>query len=191
MKPPRGGVKVQSGVPWSSLLLGTAQGAVGLVAEATVAVFTLYFVLAEGPRFRQKLLTSLSGDAEARAQAVTALAEVHHDVEQYMVNRVLINAGLGLVTWVVYALYGLEHAAVWGLTTALLHFVPYVGPAVGLSSRPPWRCSSTEPSRTCALWPASTWRWSPSRGTWSIPSSSGSSCGCPRPWSSSGRCSGS
>jgi predicted PurR-regulated permease PerM len=26
----------------------------------------------------------------------------------------------------------LDHAAVWGMTTALLHFVPYVGPAVGL-----------------------------------------------------------
>jgi predicted PurR-regulated permease PerM len=37
------------------------------------------------------------------------------------------------VTWAVYAVYGLEHAAIWGITTALLHFVPYVGPAIGLA----------------------------------------------------------
>ena len=132
VKPPPGGVKVQSGVPWGTLLLGTAQGALALTAEATIAVFTLYFALAEGPRFRQKLLRALSRDAEAREHAVIALREVHHDLERYMVNRVLINAALGLVTWGAYALYGLEHAAIWGLTTGLLHFVPYVGPAFGL-----------------------------------------------------------
>lgn len=132
VKPPPGGVKVQPGVPWGELLLGTAQGALALIGEATIAVFTLYFALAEGPRFRQKLLRALARDAEARDRAVNALREVHHDLEQYIVNRFLINAALGLVTWGVYALYGLEHAAVWGLTTGLLHFVPYVGPAFGL-----------------------------------------------------------
>ena len=132
VKPPPGGVKIQSSVPWGTLLLGTAQGALALTAEATIAVFTLYFALAEGPRFRQKLLRALSRDAEARDHAVIALREVHQDLERYMVNRVLLNGALGLVTWAVYALYGLEHAAIWGLTTGLLHFVPYVGPAFGL-----------------------------------------------------------
>jgi predicted PurR-regulated permease PerM len=132
VKPPPGGVKVQEGVPWGVLLLGTAQGALALAGEATIAVFTLYFALAEGPRFREKLLGALSRDAQARDRAVSAIAEVHHDLEQYMVNRVLINIALGLVTWGIYALYGLEHAAIWGFTTGLLHFVPYVGPAAGL-----------------------------------------------------------
>ena len=132
VKPPPGGVKVQESVPWGVLLLGTAQGALALAGEVTIAVFTLYFALAEGPRFRQKLLTALSRDAQARERAVSAIAEVHHDLEQYMVNRVAINTALGLVTWGVYALYGLEHAAIWGLTTGLLHFIPYVGPAAGL-----------------------------------------------------------
>jgi predicted PurR-regulated permease PerM len=48
-----------------------------------------------------------------------------------MLNRVLLNAILGVVTAVIYAVYGLEHAVIWGITTALLHFVPYVGPAIG------------------------------------------------------------
>jgi len=127
-----GAVKVHSGVPWGVLLVGTAQGAVAFAAEATVAVFTLYFALAEGPRYRQKLLAALRGAAGARDRAEAALAEIQRDVKQYMVNRVLLNAALGLVTWGAYALYGLEHAPLWGLTTALLHFIPYVGPASGL-----------------------------------------------------------
>jgi predicted PurR-regulated permease PerM len=132
VKPGPGTVKVQESVPWGVLAVGTAQGALALAGQATVAVFALYFALAEGPRFREKLLHALGRDAAARDRAVKALGEVHHDLERYMVNRLLLNAALGAVTWLIYALYGLEHAAIWGLTTALLHFVPYVGPAVGL-----------------------------------------------------------
>jgi predicted PurR-regulated permease PerM len=133
VKPQPGVVKVQEGVPWGVMVVGTAQSALALAGEATVAVFALYFALAEGPRFREKLLHALGRDAAARDRAQNALREIHHDLQQYMVNRLLLNAALGAVTWIVYALYGLEHAAIWGLTTALLHFVPYVGPAVGLA----------------------------------------------------------
>ncbi|BDG02080.1 AI-2E family transporter [Anaeromyxobacter oryzae] len=126
-----GKVQVQEGVPWTALLLGTAQGALAIAAEATVAVFVLYFSLAEGPRYREKFLSHAGRTPIGRARARAALAELHRDVEQYMLNRVALNAVLGVVMWIVYGLYGLEHAAIWGITTALLHFVPYVGPAIG------------------------------------------------------------
>ncbi|GAO03859.1 AI-2E family transporter [Anaeromyxobacter sp. PSR-1] len=127
-----GEVKVQETVPWATLLVGTAQGALTLAGQATVVVFVLYFTLAEGPRFRAKLLARAERRPGGRARVLAALEELHRDVEQYMLNRVALNAILGLVTWGVYALYGLEHAAIWGITTALLHFIPYVGPALGL-----------------------------------------------------------
>jgi predicted PurR-regulated permease PerM len=134
VQPPRqpGQVQVQEGVPWGTLLLGTAQGAIEIAAEAAVAVFVIYFALADGPRYREKFLAHAGRSPGARTRARAALHELHRDVEQYMLNRVMLNGLLGLVTWVVYALYGLEHAAIWGITTALLHFIPYVGPAIGL-----------------------------------------------------------
>ena len=96
-----------------------------------MAVFVLYFALAEGPRFRRKFLANSARDPESRARAVAALEELHRDVTQYMWNRILLNAALGVVVWLCYAPW-LAHAPVWGLTTALLHFIPYVGPALGL-----------------------------------------------------------
>ncbi len=134
VEPPRqpGQVKVRESVPWGTLLLGTAQGALELAGQATVAIFMIYFALADGPRFREKLLARARTPA-ARARTLAALAELHRDVEQYMLNRVLLNSLLGVVTWAIYAVYGLEHAVIWGITTALLHFIPYVGPAVGLA----------------------------------------------------------
>jgi predicted PurR-regulated permease PerM len=133
LAPPRqpGTVRVEENLPWTALLVGTAQGALSLAGAATMAVFVLYFALAEGPRFRKKFLAHAGRDAEGHARAVAALEELHRDVSQYMWNRILLNAVLGVVLWLCYAPW-LEHAAVWGLTTALLHFIPYVGPAIGL-----------------------------------------------------------
>jgi predicted PurR-regulated permease PerM len=37
---------------------------------------------------------------------------------------------LGVVTWLAFRLLGLSHAALWGLVAGVLHFIPYVGPAV-------------------------------------------------------------
>jgi predicted PurR-regulated permease PerM len=134
-KPPSrpGAVRVEEGIPWGQVLVGTAQGAIAVAAACTVAVFVLYFALAEGPRYHAKFLAHVGRDPAARVRALEAFEELHRDVEQYMLNRVGLNALLGLVTWAIYALYGLEHAAVWGMATALLHFIPYVGPAIGLA----------------------------------------------------------
>ena len=125
-----GTVQIEENLPWTTLALGTAHGALTLVGATAVAVFVLYFSLAEGPRFRTKFLAHAGRDPNARARAVAALDELHRDVSQYMWNRILLNAALGVVTWLCYAFW-LAHPAVWGLTTALLHFIPYVGPAVG------------------------------------------------------------
>lgn len=57
-----GQVRVQDSVPWATLLVGTAQGALALAAEATVAIFVPYFALAEGPRYRAKFLAHAGRD---------------------------------------------------------------------------------------------------------------------------------
>lgn len=134
LSPPNqpGTVRVEENVPWTALLVGTAQGAVTVAGSAAMAVFILYFALAEGPRFRDKFLAHAGRDAASRARAVAALDELHRDVSQYMWNRILLNGLLGIAVWLAYSLW-LDHAAVWGLTTGLLHFVPYVGPALGLA----------------------------------------------------------
>ena len=67
-----------------------------VVWVVATAVFVLYFALAEGPRFRKKFLAHAGSDPESRARAVAALDELHRDVSQYMWNRILLNAVLGL-----------------------------------------------------------------------------------------------
>jgi len=97
-----------------------------------MAVFLLYFLLAEADNFRRKLIRLFRGDPGAEDRILRILDQIQGEVERYLLNRVVLNAILGAVIGGAFALYGLEHAALWGLTTALLHFIPYLGPVVGL-----------------------------------------------------------
>jgi predicted PurR-regulated permease PerM len=124
-------VKVSPGVPWEKVLFGTAMGALSLAAQAVIAIFVLYFVLAEGANYRRKLIRLFRGEGEDRI--LTALDQIQREIAHYMLNRVALNAILGVVTALAFALYGLDHAVVWGITTGLLHFIPYLGPALGLA----------------------------------------------------------
>jgi predicted PurR-regulated permease PerM len=37
------------------------------------------------------------------------------------------NALVAVITWAVFAMLGLEHAAVWGVAAGILRFIPYLG----------------------------------------------------------------
>jgi len=125
-------VRTVEGVPWEKLLFGTAIGVVTFIGQATLALFVLYFLLVEAGVYRRKLVRLFRGNPEGEDRILSVIGQIHRDVEKYMLNRVLLNAILGVVVGAVFALYGLDHAPIWGLTTALLHFIPYLGPAVGL-----------------------------------------------------------
>jgi predicted PurR-regulated permease PerM len=125
-------VRTVEGVAWEKLAFGTAMGLLAILGQATLAIFVVYFILAESGNYRRKLVRLFRHQPEGEDKVLTMIEQIHRDVERYMLNRVVLNAILGVVTGVAFALYGLEHAAIWGLTTALLHFIPYVGPAAGL-----------------------------------------------------------
>jgi hypothetical protein len=55
---------------------------------------------------------------EVQLTVLTMIEQIHRDVERYMLNRVVLKAILGVVTGVIFAVYGLEHVAIWGLTRA-------------------------------------------------------------------------
>jgi predicted PurR-regulated permease PerM len=42
----------------------------------------------------------------------------------------IINTLIGVATWGILAAFGMEHAALWGVTAAVLHIVPYAGSAL-------------------------------------------------------------
>ncbi len=110
---------------WSGTL-----GAAASLGQALVVVFIAYFVLASGDSFRRKL-AKIAGPTFARRRVtVQALDEIGQQIHRYLLVQVFTSVLVGLVTWLAFALVGLEHAAVWGVVACLLNFVPYLGSLV-------------------------------------------------------------
>ncbi len=110
---------------WSGTL-----GAAASLGQALVVVFIAYFVLASGDSFRRKLAKIAGPTFTRRRVTVQALDEIGTQIHRYLLVQVFTSALVGLVTWIAFALIGLEHAAVWGVVAGLLNFVPYLGSLV-------------------------------------------------------------
>jgi predicted PurR-regulated permease PerM len=100
------------------------------VVEALTVLLLAYFLLASGGAFRRNLLRIVGPSAHRHRVTQEILDEINAQIQRYMLLTVTANALIGITTWLVYAALGIEHAGVWGLAAGVLHFAPYIGPAV-------------------------------------------------------------
>jgi predicted PurR-regulated permease PerM len=61
------------------------------------------------------------------------MEEIGRRISRYLATLALVNSGFGLVMGVGLYLIGLDYAVLWGSLSAMLRFIPYVGPAVALA----------------------------------------------------------
>jgi predicted PurR-regulated permease PerM len=92
----------------------------------------LYLLLASGDLFLQKLVRVMPTLRDKKS-AVGISHEIQQNISNYLFSVSLINIGLGLVVSGGLYLMGVPNAAMWGLLVALLNFVPYFGPVVGIT----------------------------------------------------------
>jgi len=101
---------------------------VTVAAQTPIVLLLTYFLLASGKHFRRKL-QKLLGPSRGK-DAMRILDEVDAQVQRYLLATLLANALLAVATWLVFLALGLEQAGVWGVAAGILHFVPYLGPAL-------------------------------------------------------------
>jgi len=110
---------------WSGTLgLATAIG------QTVMVTFLTYFMLISGDTFRRKLVKITGPSLAAKKLTVQALEEINTQMQRYLLVQLLASLGTGLVTGVVFAMIGLNHAAVWGIAAGVLNLVPYIGSTV-------------------------------------------------------------
>lgn len=112
-------------------LIGTAwRGATEAATQFIVVTFLVFFMLASGSLFKKKIML-LSGERLAQRKfTVQVIDEIDLQIRRYLMVVVVANALVGLGTWAVFALFGLEYAGLWGLIASVLHTVPYFGSAL-------------------------------------------------------------
>ena len=110
----------------SERLFGTTQS---LLTGAMETVILLYFLLAAGDIFLQKMIKVLPLLRDKK-KAVAIARETEASISTYLFTVALVNIGLGMVVTLVMMLIGMPNAVLWGSLAALAEFVPYVGATV-------------------------------------------------------------
>jgi predicted PurR-regulated permease PerM len=103
---------------------------IAVVAQAPIVILLTYFLLASGGHFRRKLVQLVGPSLSRKKDAVRILDQINTQVQRYLFAILLSNFLLAVVTWLAFEALGMEQAGVWGVAAGLLHFVPYLGPAL-------------------------------------------------------------
>lgn len=112
------------------LLLAAWKSVSVAAAQVMVVVFLVFFMLASGDLFKQKIVR-IGGEKLAKQRfTLQVIEEIDTQIRRYLVVMLLANVLVGLGVWICFKLIGVEYAELWGLAAAILHTAPYFGPAI-------------------------------------------------------------
>ncbi|HEX4343129.1 MAG TPA: AI-2E family transporter [Verrucomicrobiae bacterium] len=100
------------------------------VGETIALIFLL---LATGDRFLQNLVHVLP-TMHNKKQAVEISREIQHSVSRYLFSVTVINVCVGFIVGGALHFAGMPGAAMWGGVAAVVNYIPYLGPIVGVSA---------------------------------------------------------
>jgi len=119
----------------SDYFLVGSRGVAELVAQATVILFLVYFLLASGDLYKRKLVRMIGSDFSRKRITVEALHEIDRQIERFLAVQIWMSVFVGVTTWLGLAIIGVTHAGIWGAAAGVLNLIPYFGAviaAVGL-----------------------------------------------------------
>jgi predicted PurR-regulated permease PerM len=110
----------------SERLFGSTQS---ILVGALETLILLYFLLAAGDLFLQKLIKVLPLLRDKK-KAVAIARETEASISTYLFTVAVVNVGLGVAVTLVMLLLKMPNALLWGTLAALAEFVPYIGATV-------------------------------------------------------------
>jgi predicted PurR-regulated permease PerM len=122
-------IKTEVNDPWSALV-DTPRW----VASVLAVILLTYFFMVYGETFQRKAIAMLPSRQQKRVTA-DILQSIEREMSRYIVTITLINALVGTILAAILTAIGLpaQQALLWGTIAAILNFVPYVGPMIGVA----------------------------------------------------------
>jgi predicted PurR-regulated permease PerM len=114
---------IVQGPSLAARIFGTTQRSIASVLEVLIL---LYFLLAAGDLFLQKLIKVLPNLGDKR-KAVQIAREIERSISTYLLTAASVNVAEGAIVGGVMWLWGMPSPALWGALVFLLEFVPYLG----------------------------------------------------------------
>ena len=98
--------------------------------QSVLITFILLFLLLEGRMLSRRVVEIFGPSTAIQGQAVGALKDMAVQVRAYLVWRTIVNFAMAAILGLTYQIMGLELAWTWTLLTAILWYIPYLGPIV-------------------------------------------------------------
>ena len=132
----RGVTRVQVEQPPTRITDVLWQGTVSVFQvglQASMVVFLVFYLLASGDRYREKIIEIAGPSMFRRHLTVEIMNRIIEQVERFLIARLLISAIVGVATGGALALLGMSQALIWGIVAAVLNNIPYIGPTAAVA----------------------------------------------------------
>jgi predicted PurR-regulated permease PerM len=111
-------------------MISSATTAGSYLSTAVLLLFLIYFLLAQGDMFKQKLV-KLSGERLSQKKVtVQMIDEITAQIGRFVFYQFWSGLLVGIVTWLSFAWIGVRYAALWGVAAGVLNCIPYFGPTI-------------------------------------------------------------
>jgi predicted PurR-regulated permease PerM len=118
--------------PTPNLTLTFLSEAKDFLTKTGLVLILLFFLLASGDHFVVKLMNLFRQNQEQN-KVKEIVNEIEKTISRYLLTVTMINAGEGILLAVGLHLVGMPDPVLWGIIAALLIYIPYLGPLVGIS----------------------------------------------------------
>jgi predicted PurR-regulated permease PerM len=102
--------------------------------ETTLAVTSVLslFLLASGTLFHQKII-QLFPRLSDKKKALAIIQNIQTEISRYLFTITAINIAVGLLVGIGLWTIGIGDPLVWGIASAVLNFLPYVGALIAIT----------------------------------------------------------
>ena len=111
--------------------MSIAMTAPGVLAQFVLTLVLLFFLLASGDMFYEKIVHVIPRFSDKR-RAVRIAYDIERRLSRYLLTITIINAGLGLSIGLAMWAIGMPTPLMFGVIGFLFNFVPYVGAVAGV-----------------------------------------------------------
>ncbi|MEF2550245.1 AI-2E family transporter [Aurantimonas sp. A2-1-M11] len=113
------------------LLDNVTSAAPQILASVGFSLVFLYFLLASGDLFYQKLVRAMPTLADKK-RALNIAHEIERELSRYLFTITLINIALGVIIGTLLWWVGMPTPIIFGALATLLNFIPYIGALLGM-----------------------------------------------------------
>jgi predicted PurR-regulated permease PerM len=112
-----------------ALLKSLAVGAVGAMIQVIAILVISFFLLLDGDRISEWLISQMPGEKERRAREMSG--KIYHAVGGYVAGALILGSTTGLSSFLVMSLLGIPFATTLSVLMGFLGLIPLVGATIG------------------------------------------------------------